>query len=272
MKAKINYLKKLVRILTGPVDLAYNLEGKKNFRDVGIPAMKELARILRLREVDINFNPGGSAVPGDLRLIGTWGPDKGIYISMTKSCPGLEVLYRTARNLKDFTGGSNQWTEYSNLAVPEFWEKIGLKLAGDLWPVDVDGLAGKVLRAGLVEPDFQGRDFQVTKRVDYGEILEKLFGGVVPDYVLGAGKTWIRLRTESITNKSKVQKITIEDVAKYYAFQAPNFTSGCRTLAGIVGDWRCIDEMAHTCLEYFKLANVEGMRKAGRALGIEPKF
>jgi len=44
---------------------------------VGLEAMKELARLLDLKEFDINFNPGGIAVSGDLRLMGMWSEGSG---------------------------------------------------------------------------------------------------------------------------------------------------------------------------------------------------
>ena len=66
--------------------------------------------------------------------------------------------------------------------------------------------------------------------------------------------------------------ITLADVAEYYATQARNLTSGCRTLAGLTGDWRPIDHLASLALEWFKEANIEGMRRAARKRGLEPRF
>lgn len=66
--------------------------------------------------------------------------------------------------------------------------------------------------------------------------------------------------------------ITLADVAEYYATEAPNITSGCRTLAGLTGDWRQIDGLASLALGWFKRVNVEGMRRAARRLGLEPRF
>ena len=66
--------------------------------------------------------------------------------------------------------------------------------------------------------------------------------------------------------------ITLADVADYYATEARNMTSGCRTLAGLTGDWRQIDSLASTALDWFKRVNVQGMRRAARRLGLEPRF
>ena len=60
------------------------------------------------------------------------------------------------------------------------------------------------------------------------------------------------------------ETITLDDVARYYADEARNQSSGCRTLAGLAGDWRDIDGLAHLALEWFKRFNVRGMRAAGR--------
>lgn len=45
--------------------------------------------------------------------------------------------------------------------------------------------------------------------------------------------------------------------------------SGCRTLAGIVGDWRPVDRV---CLEHFKQVNVKALRREARKAGLIPKF
>lgn len=66
--------------------------------------------------------------------------------------------------------------------------------------------------------------------------------------------------------------ITPDDVAKYYATEARNLTSGCRTLAGMTGDWRPIDELASLALEWFKQVNIKMMREAALRLGLVPKW
>ena len=90
---------------------------------------------------------------------------------------------------------------------------------------------------------------------------------------MAQGKTFIDVRlAANWQSPERTVRVRIADVAKYYAREACNITSGCRTLAGIVGDWRQIDYIAQDCLEYFKRVNIEGMRKAGRKQGIEPRF
>jgi hypothetical protein len=88
------------------------------------------------------------------------------------------------------------------------------------------------------------------------------------------GKTFVDVRIGETPwgEPEKVKRIRIADVAKYFRYEAPNITCGCRTLAGIVGDWRPIDNIAQDCLAYFQQVNVEAMRREGLKLGLIPKF
>ncbi len=100
---------------------SYNEAFKTRFRLIGKKAMKELARLLELRPFDIQFNPGGIAVSGDVRLMGMWSEGSGIYISINKNLPNApfgQILYRTIKHMKDFTGGPNQWMRYETLRDP----------------------------------------------------------------------------------------------------------------------------------------------------------
>ena len=51
----------------------------------------------------------------------------------------------------------------------------------------------------------------------------------------------------------KKTRVTPQDVIEYYAHEARNMSSGCRTLAGITGDWRNMDECAKECLNIYKV-------------------
>ena len=87
------------------------------------------------------------------------------------------------------------------------------------------------------------------------------------------GKTFIDVNlAEDWKDPARTKRITIADVAEYFSTQARNIASGMRSLAGIHGDWRQIDYIAQDCLEYFKQVNAEGMRKAARKLGLQPRF
>ena len=90
------------------------------------------------------------------------------------------------------------------------------------------------------------RQLYYKKLIDCGFDIETI------DNLDVKNKTTIIIRVD----KGK-KEITIADVCKYYKEEAPNIYSGCRTFAGIVGDWRPIDQIAHLCLKVFKAINIE---------------
>jgi hypothetical protein len=107
---------------------------------------------------------------------------------------------------------------------------------------------------------------------DIAQKLEEFYDFNIPGYVRGAGKSYLKVYIDDILCGEREVKIKVGDVAEYYATQARNMSSGCRTLAGVTGDWRPIDNLASECLEWFKTVNVETLRKEARKLGIEPRF
>ena len=118
----MKYLKQLAGLMANGEYLQYNEESKTMFKRIGIKAMKELAECLELKEYDINFNPGGIAVSGDLLLMGMWTDAMGVYVSMNKDFPNAtwgQVLYRTIKHMKDYTGGNNNWLKFELLARPQ---------------------------------------------------------------------------------------------------------------------------------------------------------
>jgi len=104
------------------------------------------------------------------------------------------------------------------------------------------------------------------------EQVECFYNGEVPAYVRDAGKSFLKIHAGADFLGYQDIKIKISDVAQYYAKEARNITSGCRTIAGLTGDWRQIDALANEALEWFKYINIEGMRKEGKKVGLEPKF
>lgn len=94
----------------------------------------------------------------------------------------------------------------------------------------------------------------------------------VGDFVQRAGKTFLVLRCSDPLGDERTIRVTPDDVAEFFATQARNLTSGCRTLAGLTGDWRSISELAQAALDWFKSVNVAGMRRAARRRHLVPRF
>lgn len=92
------------------------------------------------------------------------------------------------------------------------------------------------------------------------------------EFVDRAGKSFLTVRTTTVFGKPTSLKVTLDDVAEYHRTQAIKHGCGIRTLAGLHGDWRPISHLADLPLDWFKGANVEGMRRAARKVGLEPKF
>lgn len=97
---------------------------------------------------------------------------------------------------------------------------------------------------------------------------QELLGG----FVERAGKTFLIVRCSDVFGEEQVIRITPANLAEFYATQANNLASGCRTLAGLTGDLRPISNLAQACLEWFKRINVTAMRRAGRKVGLEFRF
>lgn len=91
-------------------------------------------------------------------------------------------------------------------------------------------------------------------------------------FILKAYKSKLVVRCQNVFEDEINLTITPADVAEYYATQARNLSSGCRTLAGLAGDWRYVDQLASMALNWFKEVNVQGMRTAGRRHGLTAKF
>jgi len=92
------------------------------------------------------------------------------------------------------------------------------------------------------------------------------------EFVERAGKSFVTVRTSNVFGEPVSLKITLADVAEFYRTQARNLGSGIRTLANHHADWRPISELADLALSWFKSVNVEGMRRAARKVGLEPRF
>lgn len=91
-------------------------------------------------------------------------------------------------------------------------------------------------------------------------------------FVERAGKSFLTVRTTDVFGEPVSLKITLNDVAEFFRSQARNLGSGIRTLAGLPGDWRAISDLADLVLGWFRQVNIEGMRRAARKVGLEPRF
>lgn len=108
----------------------------------------------------------------------------------------------------------------------------------------------------------------MTTKTDHTEDARHLVG----DFVRRAGRTFLVVRCGDGFGGEQTIRVTPDDVAAFFATQARNLTSGCRTLAGLTGDWRVISELAQACLDWFKNVNVTGMRRAARRRALVPRF
>jgi hypothetical protein len=105
----------------------------------------------------------------------------------------------------------------------------------------------------------------------YNEI-DKMYDYEIPEYIKVMGKTYITiLVSDMITDKPTRLKITVKDVVRYYATQAPNIVSSLRNIAGYYGDWRMIDNLASECLAYFKIINRPMLQRESKKYGMELK-
>jgi hypothetical protein len=127
----MKYLRQLAFLMLSGEKAQYNEAFKEKFKRVGKKAMIELADLLELREFKWDFNPGGIAVSGDLMLMGMWGPENGVYVTMNKDFPNApwgQVLFRSIKHMKDYGGGVNQWLRFEELQFPEIIKERVLAL------------------------------------------------------------------------------------------------------------------------------------------------
>lgn len=105
-------------------------------------------------------------------------------------------------------------------------------------------------------------------KTDHTTDAKQLLG----DFVQRAGKTFLVLGGGDVFGDERTIRLTPDDVAEFFATQARNLTSGCRTLAGLTGDWRSISRLAQAALDWFKGVNVVGMRRAAHRRHLIPRF
>jgi len=108
-------------------------------------------------------------------------------------------------------------------------------------------------------------------RKNFSDKLAEFYQGDRPEYILEAGKSYIKIRVSDWRGEQDL-RITLKNVVAYYVYWADNIISGCRTLAGYTSDWRPVDGLAKECLEWFKFVNIGELRRESRKCGLVPKF
>ncbi len=95
-------------------NLSYNLEAKQKFHKAAKSALNKLAKHLNLNKEDysIRVNEGGIAVSGEVIL-----HHEKFYIDISQSClgKGKEIMYRSCKGRKDYSGGTNNFVAASVL-------------------------------------------------------------------------------------------------------------------------------------------------------------
>lgn len=111
----------LFRFLMEYPEFSYNPENKAKFKQLGQSLLKELVKDLKkegiVEESEVSFNPGGVAVSGDHQLYLMFKSGKGVYLNISaENClPDQAFMMRSIKNMKDYTGGQNQWFRFTNL-------------------------------------------------------------------------------------------------------------------------------------------------------------
>jgi hypothetical protein len=94
---------------------------------------------------------------------------------------------------------------------------------------------------------------------------------IVGSFVQRAGKTFLIVRCGDVFGQKQTIRVTPTNLVEFFATQANNLLSGCRTLAGLTGDWRPVSALAQACLNWFRIVNVGGVRRAARRVGLVPR-
>lgn len=88
-------------------------------------------------------------------------------------------------------------------------------------------------------------------------------------FVHDATTTTLTVHVRNIFGEADTIIITPDDLAEYMD-HANGHDTGDRTFAGFDGDWKTIDHLAATALEWFRAVNRSGLRSAFQQRGLEP--
>ena len=125
---KMRTLAELLGHEPGYLTGAYQYPGpKRTFLNTGRAFLRALAKDLNLTDYKVSVNPAGIAVSGDCTLIGMW-KKNGIYIDISEFLGAkAALLYRTARHMKDYTGGQNRYvsrSEWSGMSYQDLLNRL----------------------------------------------------------------------------------------------------------------------------------------------------
>lgn len=92
-----------------------NLSHKNKWLRLGISTLKEIAKEVNV-DIDTYKNPSGSIDRGYVSAF-FYRDNKYVYVSIGDATK--DILYRTASNLKDYSGGSNNYALINNAGFKE---------------------------------------------------------------------------------------------------------------------------------------------------------
>jgi len=86
---------------------------KKQFHTKSAAFLRALGNDLGLKEFKVSKNYAGIAVSGEITLMGMWDEGNGLYFQINQALPPLNsFLYRSTKDMKDYSSGDNQWMDY----------------------------------------------------------------------------------------------------------------------------------------------------------------
>lgn len=113
MKTTLRERRSFIALAGRQGSCSYNEHNKARFHRLGNRILQDLAELFGLQpnQFDLRSNMAGIAVSGEVTL-----HSDGLYIQFSQSCVrGLEILYRSCKHRKDYTGGPNCWLPWSAL-------------------------------------------------------------------------------------------------------------------------------------------------------------
>ena len=94
---------------------------KKVFHTKSKAFLRGLGNDLGFTEFKVTNNHGGIAVSGEITLMGMWSDGNGLYFQLNQPMPSFDsFLYRNIKNMKDYSGGHNQWLPCSLFETGEY--------------------------------------------------------------------------------------------------------------------------------------------------------